>query len=54
MDFHFERSGAVVLLDALPRFRPFGTPEPSLEVITRASLAAMAQPGLERLMAVEP
>jgi D-glycero-alpha-D-manno-heptose-7-phosphate kinase len=54
MDFHFERSGAVVLLDAVPRFRPFGTPEPSLAVITRASLAAMTQPNRGRLMAIEP
>ena len=24
MDFHFERGGAVVLMDAIPRVRPFG------------------------------
>ncbi len=30
MDFHFDRDGAVVLVDALPRVRPFGTPERAL------------------------
>lgn len=28
MDFHFERSGAVILMDAIPRIRAFGTPPP--------------------------
>ena len=27
MDFHFERGGAVVLMDAVPRIRKFGAPE---------------------------
>jgi D-glycero-alpha-D-manno-heptose-7-phosphate kinase len=27
MDYHFERGGAVVLLDSIPRFRPLGKPE---------------------------
>jgi D-glycero-alpha-D-manno-heptose-7-phosphate kinase len=27
MDFHFERGGAVVLMDAVPRIRPFGSAE---------------------------
>lgn len=30
MDFHFERGGAVVLLDAIPRIRPIGAPEQAL------------------------
>lgn len=29
-DFHFDRGGAVVLMDALPRVRKFGTPERAL------------------------
>lgn len=28
MDFHFDRSGAVILMDAIPRIRPYGTPPP--------------------------
>ncbi len=27
LDFHFERGGAVVLMDSVPRFRPLGVPE---------------------------
>src|SRR5712692_3861028 len=27
LDFHFERGGAVVLMDSVPRFRPLGAPE---------------------------
>jgi D-glycero-alpha-D-manno-heptose-7-phosphate kinase len=30
MDFHFDRGGAVVLMDAIPRIHPFGTPARAL------------------------
>jgi D-glycero-alpha-D-manno-heptose-7-phosphate kinase len=36
MDFHFERGGAVILMDALPRVRQFGT-----EASARATVAAL-------------
>src|SRR5262249_13176695 len=31
-DFHFERGGAVVLMDAIPRVRSFGAPERVMSV----------------------
>ena len=37
MDFHFERGGAVVLMDAVPRVRGFGSPE-----LVRSALATVA------------
>jgi D-glycero-alpha-D-manno-heptose-7-phosphate kinase len=37
MDFRFERGGAVVLMDAVPRIRDFGSPE-----LVRSALAAVA------------
>ena len=48
MDFHFERGGAVVLMDALPRVRSFGSPE-----LGRSALASVAarQGGASRMMA---
>lgn len=36
MDFHFERGGAVILMDALPRVRQFGS-----EASARATIAAL-------------
>jgi D-glycero-alpha-D-manno-heptose-7-phosphate kinase len=33
-DFQFERGGAVVLMDALPRVQPFGAPEYALDFLT--------------------
>ena len=38
-DFHFERGGAVVLMDALPRVRVFGSPERALAAIARHKAA---------------
>ena len=32
-DFHFEHGGAVVLMDSLPRVRPFGSPERALAAL---------------------
>lgn len=34
MDFHFERGGAVVLMDAIPRVRSFGYPSRALAQVT--------------------
>ena len=37
MDFHFERGGAVILMDAIPRVQSFGTPDPPLALMGRAN-----------------
>ncbi|HLZ08638.1 MAG TPA: hypothetical protein VKT80_08630, partial [Chloroflexota bacterium] len=37
MDFHFERGGAVILMDAVPRVNGFGSPG-----LVRSALATMA------------
>jgi D-glycero-alpha-D-manno-heptose-7-phosphate kinase len=52
MDFRFERSGAVILMDALPRVRPLGNAAGVLDVIvpgSRASLS-MREPEHEEVM----
>ena len=41
MDFHFDRGGAIVLMDAVPRVRRLGVPERALASLTPASLAAV-------------
>jgi D-glycero-alpha-D-manno-heptose-7-phosphate kinase len=38
-DFHFERGGAVVLMDALPRVRPLGSADRALAAISPAAAA---------------
>ena len=38
-DFHFERGGAVVLMDALPRVRPFGSADSALAAISAPAAA---------------
>jgi D-glycero-alpha-D-manno-heptose-7-phosphate kinase len=38
MDFHFERGGAVILMDAIPRVQTFGMPERQM-----AAIAGIAQ-----------
>jgi hypothetical protein len=36
LDFHFDRGGAVVLMDALPRIRAFGSPGRVLAALSAA------------------
>lgn len=39
MDFHFERGGALILMDAMPRSHPIGRPERALDAIPDAMAA---------------
>jgi D-glycero-alpha-D-manno-heptose-7-phosphate kinase len=44
MDFHFERGGAVVLMDAIPRVRTFGYPARALAGVAASAGAPAAVP----------
>jgi galactokinase/mevalonate kinase-like predicted kinase len=52
MDFRFERSGAVVLMDALPRVRPLGNPERIRDVVGPAWQPVTLVQGADHLVEI--